>query len=153
MDLSIRDLAPRELIIRLRKLESETRILVYSRWLHPDLSRSLIAAGVHGIIFKEDSLDSLCQAIQSVMGGGFHFSPAIELPLLEDKKGTPSLTEREQQALCLIAEGFSTKEMADVLGISVKTAEKYRERMMSKLNLHDAVRLTHYAIRNGLVAL
>ena len=81
-----------------------------------------------------------------------HFSPAVEALHRSRETSHPSLTEREKSALCLIAEGHSTKEMAGVLNISVKTAEKYRERIMRKLDLHDAVQLTHFAIRSGLVA-
>ncbi|HWL54842.1 MAG TPA: response regulator transcription factor [Chthoniobacteraceae bacterium] len=153
MDGSSGDPAPRDLVLRLRRLESAPRILLFARWSYPDFCRSLVAAGVHGIVFKEDPLDRLVQAIGSVLGGGFYFSPAMEMPLFQENRDHPSLTDREEQALCLIAKGFSTKEMADRLGIAVKTAEKYRERMMNKLQLHDAVRLTHFAIRNGLVSL
>lgn len=153
LEPSAGETAPRELVLRLRELENAPRILAFSRWSHPDFSHSLVASGVHGLVFKEEPLDRLAHAIGSVLGGGFYFSPAVEMPLSQGRPGRPSLTPREEQALCLIAKGFSTKEMADQLGISVKTAEKYRERMMSKLNLHDAVSLTHYAIRNGLVSL
>ena len=81
-----------------------------------------------------------------------YFSPVIEEARRLGKVGQGPLTEREIAALRLIAEGHSTKEMASALEISVKTAEKYRERIMRKLDLHDAVQLTHFAIRRGLVA-
>lgn len=148
---SLRDMPLSELISRLGELETGTRILVFSPRLHPDFIRSFIAAGMHGIVLKEDSLDLLSRAISTVLGGGLYFSPSLDMPLFKEGSGRASLTERERQALCLVAEGLSTKEVADQLGIAVKTAEKYRERVMSKLNLHDVVRLTHFAVRNGLV--
>jgi DNA-binding NarL/FixJ family response regulator len=69
-----------------------------------------------------------------------------------DKQSSP-LTAREQSVLRLVAEGFSTKEIASALELSVKTIEKFRERIMAKLGLHDAVKLTRYAIRTGISSL
>jgi len=152
MDLCFEDLAPLELIRRLREEAKPTRILIFSRWSHPDFTRTLIGAGVHGIIFKRDPLQALHCAIRAIVNGGMHFSSSAEEAFHSERGSRPSLTEREKSALCLIAEGKSTKEVASALEISVKTAEKYRERIMAKLDLHDAVQLTHFAIRNGLVA-
>jgi DNA-binding NarL/FixJ family response regulator len=148
MDAALDGLAPPQFIRALKEVAPNARLLVFSRWDHPDFSRTFMAAGVHGFIFKQDSLEILQRAVCTLAGGGMYFSPAIEESRRPEQ---PTLTEREIAALRLIAEGHSTKEMASVLEISVKTAEKYRERIMRKLDLHDAVQLTHFAIRRGLV--
>lgn len=150
LDLGMQDLAFCQLVEDLKVHSPLTRILVFSRWMHPFLVRNCIVAGVHGIVFKNDSLGTLYQAVQIVSQGGMYFSPTVEQ--YRNAGVHQLLTDREQLALCLIAQGYSTKEMAVSMEISNKTAEKYRERIMNKLGLHDAVKLTHYAIQAGLVA-
>lgn len=150
VDLAIQNLAFNSFLKELLQASPETRVLVFSRWSHPVMVKTCIAAGVHGVVFKSDPVELLLQAIQMISNGGMYFSPSLEMH--RPSKAQGQLTEREQEALCLIAQGYSTKEMADVMAIRCKTAEKYRERIMSKLGLHDAVRLTHFAIQAGLVA-
>ncbi len=151
-DPALRDLPFLKYLEEVRAASPETRILVFSRWNHPDFVRSFVAAGVHGLVFKNDPLTTLHQAICTLFNGGRYLSPSAEELHRLPVAARPALTERERTALCLIAEGHSTKEMASALEIGVKTAEKYRERIMRKLDLHDAVQLTHFAIRHGLVA-
>ncbi len=151
-DVCFNDLPPLTFIERLKESAPRARLLVFSRWSHPDFTRAFISAGVHGLIFKHEPLQTVRHALNALSSGGMYFSSSIEENRRAANGGRGALTEREKSALCLIAEGHSTKEMASVLNISVKTAEKYRERIMGKLDLHDAVQLTHFAIRNGLVA-
>jgi len=153
MDVCLPDMAPLELLSAILSQLPGTRVLIFSRWVHPSLCSGFIKAGVHGIIFKTDSLAHLGRAIATILSGGRYFSPAIEKMTFEKLLcGLECLTEREQSALSYIAQGQSTKEMAHSMAITPKTAEKYRERLMNKLNLHDAIQLTHFAIRTGLVA-
>ena len=145
---------PLGFIRELKAIAPQVRILVLSRWDLPDFARAFLEAGVHGFVYKREPLKVLHGAICMVGMGGSYFSPGVELlrQPAAARIGAGRLTERERFALCLIAEGHSTKEMATVLNVSVKTAEKYRERIMSKLGLHDAVQVTRFAIRHGLVA-
>lgn len=153
-DVCLPDMAPLDMLSALAQQSPGTRVLLFSRWNHPAICSSFIKAGVHGLIFKNDSLLHLGRAITTILNGGRYFSPAIEQATFEKLLcGIDCLTEREQSALCYIARGQSTKEMASSMAITPKTAEKYRERLMSKLNLHDAVQLTLFAIRTGLVPL
>ncbi len=149
IDLAIRNLAFNPFLKELLSTSPETKVLVFSRWSHPVMAKTCVTAGVQGVVLKNDPVEMLLHAINIIVTGGMFFSPSVDL----NRTGTHGqLTEREQEALCLIAQGYSTKEMADVMAIRCKTAEKYRERIMSKLGLHDAVRLTHFAIQAGLVA-
>ena len=97
------------------------------------------------------------QAIQTVLQGGTYLSPstsrnAIDTLIDGGTAAVDPLTPRERQVLQLVAEGKTTKEAAWVLGISVKTAESHRTRIMAKLNVHDTANLVRYAIRSGLVS-
>jgi len=152
MDFGSQGLPILKFVEGVRQVSPSTRILVFSRWNRADFVQPLVDAGIHGLVLKGDPVCIVQQAVCTLQSGGMYFSPVVERLRNGAKTSNARLTEREKMALCLIAEGHSTKEVASVLGISVKTAEKYRERIMRKLNLHDVVRLTHFAIRNGLVA-
>ena len=150
VDLFFTDMPAAALIAELLPVCPRARILAYSRWMERDVVTRMVTAGIHGIVAKESSLENLCLALKAVINGGYYFDSRLNGFFQQSRN---ELTDREMQVLCLIARGLITKEIADQLGISVKTADKYRERIMAKLHLHDAVKLTHYAIRNGLVCL
>jgi len=147
-DVALCDMGPLPFIQRVRASYPATRILLFPSWNHPDILHPLVDAGVHGLVFRESPLEALGRAVTTLLDGGCY----LFLPPALSRRSPQALTEREMTALRLIAEGFSTKEMAPEMGITFKTAEKYRERVMQKLNLHDAVRLTRFAIRAGLVS-
>jgi len=101
-------------------------------------------------------VNDLVHAIQQVSRGGFYLSPGVSQAVVEayrSRSGRPSdpLSSRERQVLQLIAEGKSTKDVASLLGISVKTAESHRSRIMKKLDIHETASLVRYAVRRGLV--
>lgn len=147
-DVTFEEMGPLPFIQAVRESYPAVRILLFPSRNHPDLLQPLVEAGVHALVFRESSLETLSRAVATVLEG----DPYLYLPPDLSRRSSHALTEREMTALRLIADGFSTKEMAPEMGISVKTAEKYRERIMHKLNLHDAVRLTRFAIRAGLVS-
>src|SRR5437667_10745320 len=98
----------------------------------------------------------MARAIQQASRGECYRSPGISRAVVEayrNKSDRPAdpLTVRERQVLQLIAEGKSTKDTASVLGISVKTAESHRMRLMQKLNIHETASLVRYAVRGGLI--
>lgn len=152
-DVFFQDLAPLDFLDNCRASFSGIRIIAFCRWGQITMARKLIAAGAHGIVAKGDSIEVLQSAILAVLQGGYYLAPAIEEALYQEKREGAGLTDRELSVLKLIAEGCPTKEVGTKLEISTKTAEKYRERIMQKLHLHDVVSLTRYAIRNGLAAL
>jgi DNA-binding NarL/FixJ family response regulator len=118
-------------------------------------------AGATGYLIKQTAANDLLKAIREVQRGNAFFSPSIAKRLRDQcreafSNGQPArksteLTSRESEVLQLIAEGFSNKQIAAELAISIKTVEKHRQQVMNKLNIHDVAGLTRYAISKGLV--
>ena len=113
-------------------------------------------AGVKGYVLKSQVANDLVLAIRQVLRGDVYLSPGIAgavMSAYRSKADRPvdPLTARERQVLQLIAEGKSTKEIATVLGVSVKTAESHRSRLMQKLDIHETASLVRYAVKRGLV--
>lgn len=153
VDVFLPDMPALEFISRIREIDESVAVIGFCRWISEDTAKSLIGMGVRGIVVKDQSLDNLLSAIRVIRSGGCYIPAALEACVLRGRQSANALTEREATALRLIAEGFATKQMGDQMNISVKTAEKYRERIMSKLRLHDVVSLTRYAIRHGFATL
>lgn len=121
----------------------------------PYLSQAL-DAGVKGYVLKSQAARDLVEAMRRVSAGEVYLSPGISRSLMEayrskSKKPADSLTPRERQVLQLVAEGKSTKDVGTILGISVKTAESHRTRLMQKLDIHETASLVRYAVRRGMV--
>jgi two-component system response regulator NreC len=113
-------------------------------------------AGVKGYVLKNQAASDLLLAIRQVSRGQVYLSPGVSRAVMEayhskSEKAKDSLTLREKQVLQLIAEGKSTKDVASLLGISVKTAESHRTRLMHKLDIHETASLVRYAVRKGIV--
>jgi DNA-binding NarL/FixJ family response regulator len=119
--------------------------------------REALKVGVRGFVQKSQGCDDLVHAIEEVRGGRMYVSPGASQAIVDAcAETTPAegsnLTPRERQVLQLVGEGKSTKQIAEVLHISVKTAEFHRGRLMKKLNVHDTANLVRYAIREGWIA-
>jgi two-component system response regulator NreC len=115
-----------------------------------------LEAGVKGYVLKSQAASDLVQAIQQVSRGQVYLSPGVSRAVMEayrSKSERPAdpLSARERQVLQLIAEGKSTKDVASLLGISVKTVESHRSRLMQKLDIHEIATLVRYAVRRGIV--
>ncbi len=120
-----------------------------------------LRSGVTGYVLKTQPPEELAQAIREVASGGIYLSPAVSQTVVDAFRAAeqspagrlPSerLTPRERQVLQLVAEGKTTKEIATILGVSIKTSETHRTRVMNKLGIHTAAGLVRYAIREGLV--
>ncbi|MGD9023719.1 MAG: response regulator transcription factor, partial [Desulfobacterales bacterium] len=118
-------------------------------------------AGADGYCLKNAGRNELRMAIDSVLSGNTYLSPGISEQVMEGyiegrkkmKAETTwdTITQREREVLKLLGEGYQNKEIAELLHISVKTVEKHRANIMSKLDLHNAAALTAYAIEKGLV--
>jgi DNA-binding NarL/FixJ family response regulator len=114
--------------------------------------------GVRAVVLRTQPVEDLVRAIREVTCGGSYVGPDLSGPVIEALRGArmktgEALTPRERDVLQLVAEGKSTKQVASLLTISVKTAEYHRTRLMKKLNIHSSVGLTRYAIRHGLIEL
>jgi len=142
---------------RLNRDLSDVKVLGFSSFQNQNIVRQMIESGACGLVQKSESLQILESAIEMVSAGQTYFSPNIS-SMMRDMMLNPDrahsiddLTDRECEVLKLIAESFTNKEIAKKLGISVKTAETHRNRIITKLNIHDAPGLTRFAIANGLV--
>jgi two-component system response regulator NreC len=116
-----------------------------------------LRAGIRGYVLKKQAGADLVRAIREVAAGGVYLSPSISATLVEavrdvgSKAGEPALSPREREVLQLVAEGKTTKEIGTILGVSAKTADAHRTRLMQKLKIHDTASLTRYAIRQGVI--
>ncbi|MEJ2529467.1 MAG: response regulator transcription factor [Gammaproteobacteria bacterium] len=118
--------------------------------------------GADGYCVKDASFEEFRLAVQSVLEGKRYISPGIADQVLEgyvqhrrrlkSKSTWDSITAREKEVLKLIGEGFSNKQIAKVLRISIKTVEKHRSSLMTKLDMHNAAALATYAVKKGLIA-
>ena len=160
MDMSMPEMDGLAATEALRKVASQAKVLILSMQSNRDAVLRIIKAGARGYVLKDASTDELVRAIETVQAGEAYFSkPIAQIALnqyVSDADGTKpvaKLSERERQVLALIAEGKSNKEIAMHLGIGVRTIETHRERIMRKLNVHNAAGLTRFAITHNLVKL
>lgn len=139
-----------------------TRIIILSAYNEDAYVCSATEAGAVGFLLKQSSVREVCDGIRAVMEGRTCFSEPITrriakpgLPIaMPGGKAQPkrvALTSREHEVLQLVAEGKANKEIAASLGIGMKTVEKHREHLMSKLDIHDTAGLTRYAIGAGII--
>ena len=160
MDISMPGMDGLSVTKVLRKELPDMKVLVLSVHSNKEYIFRVIQAGAHGYVSKEAPPEELVRAIESVSGGEPHFSEDIARAALNEfvntggkKEPFAQLTSREREVLVQIAEGKSNKEIADRLGIGVRTIETHRERIMRRLNIHSVAGLTKYAIANGLISL
>jgi DNA-binding NarL/FixJ family response regulator len=144
---------------KLSMLDLKTRVAVFSGNLTPNLVRRALAAGVLGVISKTTSLEEFRHALLAVAHGRTYFSPEVSTTIkglvverqIETGDGSSTLlTEREESILAYLAQGFSSREIASALGVSIYTVANYRSRLMKKTGLHRATQLSFYAMRRGL---
>ncbi len=112
--------------------------------------------GLSGYVIKTQAAGDLVQAIREILRNAMYVSPIVSRTVVQgllSRSELPEepLTPREREVLQLVAEGKTTKEIASLLGVSVKTAESHRTKIMSKLDIHETAGLVRYAIRRGLV--
>ena len=134
----------------------KTKMILLTQHDEEQYIHEALEAGVRGYVLKSQVANDLVRAIQQVAQGEVYLSPSLSRAIVEayrsksDRPPDP-LSTRERQVLQLIAEGKSTKDVAVVLGVSVKTAESHRSRLMQKLDIHETATLVRYAVRRGLV--
>ncbi len=140
----------------IRKASPRSKMLLLTMYTDEHYVLEALHAGVNGYVSKAEAPEHLLQAIRELCAGGVYLSPSVSGAVVEaylSKTDVPRdpLTSRERQVLQLIAEGKTTKEIAVILGVSVKTAESHRSKLMEKLDIHSTAGLVRYAIRRGLV--
>ena len=140
----------------IRTASPDTRVILLTMHNEEPYVLQALQAGVQGYLVKTRAAGDLVQAIVEVRQGKIYLSPCIsrtvvDAYLTDAIPPREMLSLRERQVLQLIAEGKSSKEVAGFLGLSVRTAESHRARIMKKLEIHDTPGLVRYAIRRGLV--
>jgi DNA-binding NarL/FixJ family response regulator len=158
MDIAMPGLGGLEAAIELRKRGARARILILSQYDDREYVRRLLRAGVAGYVLKKSAGTELANGIRAAARGGLVLDPEVARLAMEDASATTepadpyeALTDREKQVFKLVAEGKSNKDVADLLGISVKTAMSHRERMMEKLRLHNRTELVRLALKLGVI--
>ena len=163
MDLAMPLLNGLEATRQIRKHFPDTKVLILSAHSDEAYVEHVAALGASGFLLKQTSSDILAKAIREVQKGNTFYGSLLAKPAVSrkaqksldrgegiQKKGN-QLSSREVEVLQLIAEGKPNKQVAAELGVSFKTADKHRQHLMSKLNIHDIAGLTRYAIAQGII--
>jgi DNA-binding NarL/FixJ family response regulator len=134
----------------------KTKIVLLTQHDEQQYLSEALEAGVKAYVLKSQVASDLISALRQVSRGEVYLSPGVSGAVMEayrskSERRRDPLTTRERQVLQLIAEGKSTKDVASVLGVSVKTAESHRTRLMQKLDIHETASLVLYAVRRGIV--
>ena len=157
LDIGMPHLNGLETARRLRETVPATKSIVLTMHAHDPYVLEALQAGAVGYVLKTQAAVDLVQAIREVLQGAIYLSPWVAHAVVQaylTKADLPPdpLTSREREILQRIAEGQTTKEIASRLGLSVKTVESHRTRLMHKLDIHETATLVRYAIRRGLTA-
>jgi DNA-binding NarL/FixJ family response regulator len=159
VDVAMKGLNGIEVADRLAKEHPHVKVLILSMHTNEEYVIRALKNGAAGYLIKDAATEELRLALRAVSKGETYLSPVISksvidnLIALSEGKSEPTdvLTPRQREILQLIAEGKSTKEIAAVLGVSVKTVETHRTQLMNRLDIHDIAGLVRYAVRTGLV--
>jgi two-component system, NarL family, response regulator NreC len=156
VDISMPYMNGLEAARELKKSAPNIRTIILTQHEEDQYVTEALRAGAKGFVLKSQAAEDLVRAIQEVCRGSVYVSPCIPSTAVEaylSKRCTSAdpLSGRERQVLQLVGEGLTTKDIASRLGISVKTAESHRTRLMKKLDIHETASLVRYAIRRGLI--
>ncbi len=160
LDISMPKLNGLDAARQLKKLLPRTKLIFLTMHGDATYANEAFRAGASGYLLKRSAASELIQAIQAVLKNQCYMTPAITKDVLEScfqpSSQSPifsgTLTPRQREVLQLVAEGKSTKEIATILNISIKTVEFHKSHIMRELNLHTTAELTKYAIAHGIVS-
>jgi len=156
LDITMPGLTGIEVAIRVVNEALDVRVIILSMHTSEDYIAKAVRAGVSGYLLKNADPVELELALRAAMNREIYLSPAVSKQLVQDYarrlgRDEEPLTARQREVLQLIAEGKSTKEIALMLDLSVKTVETHRKELMERLGIHDVPGLVRYAIRVGLI--
>jgi DNA-binding NarL/FixJ family response regulator len=142
-----------EAVARIRRRHPALPVLVLSMHDTPEFVQRAVVSGANGYLMKNAAPSELQHAVQSMLATGHYFNAKVARMLLEkvENCADDGLTERQIEILSLIAAGMSSKEIAHQLGLSSKTVDVHRARIMERLQVRDVASLTRYAVRRGLI--
>ena len=167
LDLSMPGLNGIEVAFRISKEFPEVRTIILSMHVNEEYVLQAMRVGAAGYLMKDSKSEELDLAIKTVASGKTYLSPPVSQKVIEEyikqplKSGSIAhktgvyerLTPRQREVVQLITEGFTSKEIAKKLNVSVKTIDTHRTQIMERLNIHDIASLVRYAIRMGIVKL
>jgi len=162
MDIAMPDLGGLEATLEIHKERSDSKIIILSQYSDPEYVKRALKSGAAGYVLKKAAGADLVSAIRAVHRGGLVLDPDVARDAVTGETATAGavaaqedpyerLTDREKQVLKLVAEGRSNKEVAGLLGISVKTAMSHREHLMFKLRAHNRTDVIRFALRHGVI--
>ena len=166
LDIAMPELNGLEVVARISKEFSDTKVIILSMHTNEEYVVQALRSGASGYLLKDAAPNELEIAVNAVMRGETYLSPAISKHVVDnylkrisnvspDKELSPDiftqLTSRQREILQLIAEGNSTKEIANKLNVSIKTVETHRMQLMDRIGIHDVAGLVRYAIRAGII--
>ena len=165
IDIAMPSLNGLEAVRQIVKTVPNTKVLVLTMYDSDPLIQQVLQAGARGYLLKSDAGRDLVSAIDALRRNKTFFTPKVSQMVLEgyldkgpkeketeEEPESLRLTSRQREIVQLLAEGKSSKEVAAVLGLSVKTAETHRANIMRKLDCHSVTELVRYAIRNHIIA-
>jgi DNA-binding NarL/FixJ family response regulator len=161
MDLAMPIMSGLEATRRIRKRFPKTKVLALTQYEDREYIVPTIEAGARGFVSKTAAFSELASAIQAVYRGGSFLSPLAAAAVVEEcqqkvaiegeKDSYQHLTDREREMLKLVAAGYTAKEIADMLVISLRTVETHKTNLMKKLNIRNKADLIRFAIRRGII--
>ena len=161
MDVAMPIMGGLEATRRIHRDFPKIKVLVLTQYADKEYVFPVLEAGASGFISKVAASSEIGTGIRSVYQGDSYLSPSVAKLLVENYQHTAGqrtgqdsydqLTEREREVLKLLAEGYSTQEMADMLVITTKTVEGHKTNLMAKLGIHNRVDLVKYALRKGII--
>lgn len=146
---------------QLKKSVPGAKLIFLTMHASPTYATEALKVGASGYLLKQSAASELHQAIEAVLGGQTYLTPSITRPILDSmfrpdqteiRKSLTDLTPRQREVLQLVGEGRSTKDIAAVLNVSVKTVEFHKARLMEQLDLHSTSALIKFAIAEGLAS-
>ena len=161
LDISMPILNGLDAARQIKKSVPDVKLIFLTMHSSPTYATEAIKVGASGYLLKQSAVSELQQAIEAVLGGQTYLTPSITKPILdrmlqpdqtEIRKSLTDLTPRQREVLQLVGEGKSTKDIAALLNVSVKTVEFHKARLMEQLDLHSTPALIRFAIAEGLVS-
>jgi len=160
MDVAMPGLGGLEAALEIRRDCPRVKVLVLTQYEDREYVSRFLKAGAAGYVLKKAAGADLASAVRSAQKGGLVLDPQVARDALREPESAgggdgsdpyDGLTDREKQVLKLVAEGKSNKEVASLLGVSVKTAMSHREHVMEKLGLHNRTDLIRFALKKGVI--
>ena len=160
LDIAMPNLNGLNAVDRIRKEWPKTKVIILTMHANEEYVLRALRSDVSGYLIKDAAVDELERAIRAVAKGDTYLSPLVSKRVIRDylartdevHGAVEHLTSRQLEVLQLVAEGKNTKEIADILDVSVKTVEAHRLQLMQRLDIHDVASLVRYAIRSGFVS-